>query len=140
MKHDFSNMSDKNFEALHNDIITDLNLPGTRYISALDSSGDRLKIRVSDHSSNDANNSGQRVISFVTSDLRNPENPRTNHEFVVDKEGYELDGQNTVKSVLKEYDVAAYYDKGEKKITQNIKGTGFNNDEPRNDKGEWTTK
>lgn len=105
-------------KALIDYIETGLNNEGAPYIIAIDCDGDRIKIRVKDHSCNDRNNDGIRCLSFITnSTVRNSgqwENVTEwvmsydeNNDMWIDKNYF------SVEEILADFCLTGFYQNGE---------------------------
>jgi hypothetical protein len=87
------------------------NIETSYYITAVDSDGDKIQIRTSNHSSNDHNNNGGNVISFITK--RNFSKSTMNAEFLMQyDEEFELfldSERNSIEEILSDYCLVGFY-------------------------------
>ena len=89
-----------------------INQNGTEYISCETKSGDKVKIRISNHSANARNNfdSDYINISFVSSLDRKDENQRISNEFLINSEGNEIfwneeETGESIISILNDFEI-----------------------------------
>ncbi|RPE05571.1 hypothetical protein EGT74_24630 [Chitinophaga lutea] len=82
----------------------------TQYIKCVDSDGDELIIRVSDHRCNGRNNylrHNARVLSFVTSTARKQDAQMIDMEWVIDETGMDKN-YNTVADILADFEIESF--------------------------------
>ena len=83
-----------------------------RYITAVDSTGDFIKIRVADHRMNENNNSGF-TLSFVSGKGGKQDSSCFSvYEFLVD--GEYANEYQTIEEVLREYCIVSFFCNNEK--------------------------
>lgn len=84
-----------------------LTLGGTWYITCINGHGEKVKIRVSDHSANDRNNIVQ-TVSFVSNTTESVS--ALSSEFKIDLDTFETVNYESIESILSDYDIRSYYD------------------------------
>lgn len=95
-----------------NDVEHKLTLPGTRYIRAVNSEEDFVKIRVSDHRANAANvKAEEQIVSFISNNDRRSQNHPISSEFIISENSDE-----SIFDILRDYDLIAYYDNNNNKV------------------------
>ena len=83
-----------------------------KYITAVDSTGDFIKIRVADHRMNEKNNTGF-TLSFVSGkDGKQDASCFSAYEFLVD--GEYANEYQTIEQVLREYCIVSFFYNNEK--------------------------
>lgn len=111
-------MNTTNISTLVNHIELGLQRGSAPYITAVDCDGEKIKIRVSDHSSNDRNNNGMRCISFITNrTVRNSGHHENATEWVMeyneDTEQWNDNNYQTIEDILSDFCLVGVYENGE---------------------------
>jgi len=88
---------------------------GSLYFTCIDSDGDKIVIRTSNHNCNEKNNyyRGQRCLSFISSknDEINTNHQKNIQEWVVNADGeiVSFSGMETLEGVLNDYSIVSIY-------------------------------
>lgn len=105
-------------KVLINYIENGLKNEGAAYVTAVDCDGEKIKIRVSNHSCNDRNNDGFRCLSFITgSTVRNSGQWENVTEWVMEyneeQELWEDKNYQSVEDILSDFCLVGFYDNGQ---------------------------
>jgi len=104
----------KDMKALIDHIENGLKAGGASYVTAVDSDGGKIKIRVSNHSCNDRNNGNDTCLSFITeSTVRNSGQLQNITEWVMEynesNELWEDKNYQSIEEILSDYCLVGFY-------------------------------